>query len=261
MTTLVAASLGATGCLALKPDQDALVAKHASLEKRAEQDRAELRTLRADLDATRQRLDTALRASADRGDALVSSEQRLNALVGRLDEVAHGNEELKRELTATRDELSQRVDELKRAQLQQAAPLPSVPGDRTRHLAALDEAVARKEWAAVRVLAPEFVNRYPTDEKADDALFAVAQADMEEGRPVSALGSFNRFLKLYPKSARLDAVLLSMGNAYLALHDCDNAQSALSACEARFAKRATGKECAAKLATIKAKPPGLCAPK
>ena len=259
---IAAAVLFTPACMATQQEHDALVAKSAQMEKDVAQSRAEVVAMRADLEATRQRLDNALRANADSSSDFLTSKQRLNDLAGRVDEVNHGVEELRRDVGASRTELYARIDELKRASAPApAAPAPLVvPADRAAHLKALEDAYGKREWPAVRVLAPEYVNRYATDDKADEALFYVGSADLQDGRPSSALGQFNRLLKLFPRSNVLDKTLFAMGDAYLMMHDCANAKVAYDACEKRFSKDKIGTDAKAKLDQIGKNPPGLCAP-
>ncbi len=255
--------LMAAGCLPMmQRDQDALAAKNEQIEKDVAQARAEVVAMRADLEATRQRLDNALRANADSSGDLLASKQRINDLAGRVDEVTHGVDDLRRDVAASRTELYSRLDELKRSQ-QPAAPAPApiaVPAEKAAHYKQLEEAHGKRDWATVRALGPEYVNRYAGDDKADEALFYMGAADLQDGRPSSALGQFNRLLKLYPRSNMLDRTLLAMGDAYLMMHDCANAKLAYDACEKRFAKDKVGAEAKGKMDQIAKNPPGMCAP-
>lgn len=265
LALLVTTALLATGCLVSKPEHDALVAKSAQMEKDTTQSRAEILALRGDLEATRARLDNALRANADATGDSMTSKQRLNDLAGRVDEVKHSNEELRRDVTSSRTELHARIDELKRSHQAPAAAVPppapiTAPADKAAHFKQLEDAYEKKDWVTVRALAPEFVNRYPSDDKADESLFYVGSADLQDGRPSSALGQFNRLLKLFPRSNVLDRTLNAMGDAYLLMHDCTNAKLAYDACEKRFAKDKTGTEAKAKMDQIGKNPPGMCAP-
>lgn len=254
-----------SGCVVTQRDHDALAAKTAQVEKDAAQARAEVNAVKADLEATRQRLDNALRANADSSGDMIASKQRLNDLAGRVDEVSHGIDELRRDVGASRTELYARLDELKRTQpaTAPAAPAPApitAPADRAAHYKQLEDAHAKKDWSTVRALGPEYVNRYPTDDRADEAIFFVGSADLQDGRPSSALGQFNRLLKLFPRSNVLDRTLFAMGDAYLLMHDCVNAKVAYDACEKRFAKDKIGAEARAKMEQIAKNPPGMCAP-
>lgn len=256
LSLVVAAAFVLPACVSQR-DHDAFAAK---TEKELEKSRAEVQALRADLEATRGRLDNALRASADSSSDVMSSKARMNDLMGRFDELQHGVDELKRDVGASRTELYARIDELKRSQTAAAAPPVTVPQDKNAHYNALTAAYGKKDFAGVRALGPEFVNRYPTDERADEALYMTGNADLEEGRPSSALGHYNRLLKLFPRSKALGKTLYDMGDAYLMLHDCGNAKTAFDAVEKRYPKEKLGTDARAKLTNIAKNPPGLCAP-
>jgi TolA-binding protein len=263
--TLVVLGLSSSGCFVMQREHEAVAARAAEAEKQANAARTEVTALRADLEATRQRLDNALRANADSSSETMTTKQRLNDLAGRVDEANHGVEELRRDVGATRTEIYAKMDDLKRAQQTAAAPAPSpppvqIPQDKGAHYKQLDEAYGKKDWATVRALAPEYVNRYPTDDKADEALFFAGDADLSDGRPSSALGNFNRLLKLFPRSNVLDRTLYGMGEAYMMMHDCANAKLAYEACDRRFSKEKVGADSRAKLAVIAKNAPGTCAP-
>ncbi|MBX3187543.1 MAG: hypothetical protein KF819_11035 [Labilithrix sp.] len=250
------------GC-ALQRDHEALAARTAQVEKDLQRARVELAASRADLEATRQRLDNALRANADSSTDFVTSKQRINDLAGKLDEATHGVDDLRRDVSASRTELYARLDELKRAAPPPPAAAPpaiTAPADKAAHFKMIEDAHGRREWAPVRALAPEYVNRYPQDERADKALYFLGNADLQDGRPSSALGHFNRLLKLFPKSPVLDRTLFDMGEAYMMMHDCTNAKLAYDACEKRFTKDKIGDSARAKLQQITKNAPGLCAP-
>ncbi len=258
---LFAFSTLTAGC-ASQRDHEALVARTAQVEKDAAQANANVVALRVDLEATRQRLDNALRANADSSGDFIASKQRLNELAGKVDEVTHGIDDLRRDVGASRTELYARLDELKRVQpAPPPAPAPvTAPADKDSHYKQLEAAFGKKDWAAVRALGPDYVNRYPSDDKADEALFFLGSADLQDGRPSSALGQFNRLLKLFPRSNMLDRTLYGIGDAYLLMHDCVNAKVAFDACEKRFTKDKIGAESKAKLDQIAKNPPGMCAP-
>jgi TolA-binding protein len=256
----VCGALSGCGVFATENDHEAFVASVKEHDKVTD-DR--MKQLAADLAATRDRLDNALRANADRSSDLMSEKARLNQLSGRMDEVAHGVEEIRSTVAASRAEIDARFDAVKRAQDAVAAPAPppvAIPADKAKHYAALEAAGKAKDWTLVRTLGREYVNRYGTDEKADDVLYLMGTADLAEDRPSSALGEFNRLLKLYPKSDVLDKTLFEMGEAYFALHDCENAKLAYQTCASRFPKEKVGIDSKAKIAAIDKAPAGTCAP-
>jgi TolA-binding protein len=259
---LAVLALGPSGCgvFAMQRDQDAQAAKNAETSKKST---ADLAAMRADLDATRERLDNALRANADTGSDVMSEKARLNQLAGRIDEVAHSVDELNATIASMRTELDARIDELKRAQAVQSAPAPPpvvIPADKAAHYAAFEAAYKQKDWGLTRTLGHEYVGRYATDDKADDAVYMMGDADLQDGRPSSALGEFNRVLKQYPRSNVLDRTLFGMGEAYLAMHDCANAKLAFQACEGHFGREKIGAEAKKRTQAIDKLAPGSCAP-
>jgi TolA-binding protein len=256
----LAVALAGCGVFATEGDHEALAARVRDQDT-AQQER--MKQLAADLAATRDRLDNALRANADNGSDLVSEKARMNQLAGRIDEIAHEVDEMKSILAAARTEVDARIDALKRAQDVQPTPAPppiAIPPDKLLHYAAIEAAAKAKDWPLVRTLGHEYVNRYGTDDKADDVLYLMGTADLAEDHPSSALGEFNRLLKSYPRSDVLDKTLFGMGEAYFSIHDCENAKLAFSACESRFPREKMAADAKARISAIEHAPAGTCAP-
>jgi TolA-binding protein len=259
--------LGGCGLFVPTKDFDAQKAQVDALAKQVQADQADVATMKADLQATRDRLENALRANADTGSDLLSSKARINDLAGRNDELSHEIEELKRTAQETRTEVDTKLDAITRTQAatqqvtQAPAPPPvKIPADKATHYQSVEGAYAQKDWPLVRTLGHEYVTRYPVDDKADDVQFLLGDADLQDNRPTSSLGELNRLLKVYPHSDRLDRTLFDMGEAYLQLHDCANAKLAYGSVEQRFAREKVGSEAKARLQMIEHAPPGTCAP-
>jgi TolA-binding protein len=253
-------ALAGCGVFATEGDYEALATRVKDQDKVQEE---RIKQIAADLAATRDRLDNALRANADNGSDLVSEKARMNQLAGRIDEIAHNVDEVKSVLAAARTEVDARIDALKRAQDAQPTPGPppvTIPPDKLQHYAAIEAAGKVKDWALVRTLGHEYVNRYGTDDKADDVLYLMGTADLAEDHPSSALGEFNRLLKVYPRSNVLDKTLFEMGEAYFSIHDCENAKLAFSACESRFPREKIASEAREHITAIDHAPAGTCAP-
>jgi TolA-binding protein len=261
----VASSALASGCgvFPLQRDFDALKAQDEALAKRVKDDEADLAAIKADIQGTRDRLENALRANADTGSDLLSSKTRINDLAGRADELSHALEELRKNQQDTRNEIDTKLDAITRQQAVEKTPaLPPVqiPADKETHYQAVLGAYGQKDWPLVRTLGHEYVVRYSTDDKADDVQFLLGDADLQDNRPTSALGEFNRLLKVYPRSDKLDKTLFAMGEAYLQLHDCANAKLAFGAVEQRFAREKIGAQAKGRVAAIDHPAPGMCAP-
>jgi len=255
-----------TGCWASQQSVDATSSKVAADHQTIEAQQRQIQKLEQDLAATQQRLDNALRASADTGSDLMSEKQRINQVAGRLDEIDHGLGDVRRDLVSSRGEVDSRLDELKRAIDAQANKPPPVviPTDKAAHFAAMESARTGKDLTLARTLGREYVSRYPNDDKTDDVLFALGDLELADNHPAAALGEFNRVLKSqqnadarHPSNV-LAQTLLGMGNAYLSLHDCENAKLAFSACESRFSKEKAGQDAHSKLAIVAKPTPGMC---
>jgi TolA-binding protein len=259
---LAVASLSGCEELMTKSDRQAIVIRMAEMERGFA---AQMAQLHADLQATRNRLDTALQANAENGSDLLSEKSRLNELVGRIDETGHKLDELSSTVSAGRTELDSRLDQLTRAHAAQqpAAPPPPpviVPEPKPDHYAAFLAAVKAKDYPLLRTLGHEYVSRYATDEKADDVLYQIGKANLDDNHPASALGEWNRLLKLFPKSNMLERTLYGMGQAYETMHDCANAKLAYGTVVAHFPKGKLAAEARARTAAVSGLPAGACAP-
>jgi TolA-binding protein len=262
----VVAGWGSAGCGLFVPtmkEHKALEERSALLERRAEEERQELLTVKEQLDDTRKRLDAALKANADNGAEQFSDRAKLSNVQGRVDEQQQALDDLRRNIAQQRTEIDARLDELKRTEEAMHAPKPppvQVPADKAAHFAAVEQAHEQKDWALTRTLAREYAERYPDDDKTDDALYLSGDASMKDGRPSASLVDFNKVLKQFPKSNVLGQTLFAMGDAYLAMHDCGNARLAFAACESRFGKDPLGRDAKQRVKQIDAPPAGLCAP-
>ena len=80
------------------------------------------------------------------------------------------------------------------------------------------------------------------------------KADLDDGRPSSALGEWNRLLKLYPHSNILDKTLFGMGEAYDAMHDCTNAKLAYGTVVSHFPREKLATDARGRTAAVNALP-------
>ncbi len=245
---------------AMQRDHEALTARIAEEERATAALKKDVEGLKGTVEGAIARVDQALKANADRGADFMTERARLNTIAGRLDETSHAVDEVKKEVATTRAEQNARLDELKRNQEAHGAKTPpvAIPESQTAHHAALQAAYDKKEFNLLRSLGREYVNRYPNDEKADDVLFLMGDADVKEGRGASALGEFNRVLRFQPPSNVLGKTLLGMGEAYLLLKDCPNARLAYQAAAARFAKQPDGVVAKKKLEELDKPAAGTC---
>jgi TolA-binding protein len=170
------------------------------------------------------------RNSADLGTEVVELREKLGALEGQLAEIRN-------ELGTGRAGLQQRIDELAQ-QLQRVAsdtgvdlslPESEIPAEPSAHFQAGRDAFERRDYSRARSLFRVFVNRYPQNAKADDALYYIGASYMQEDRPQSAIPSFQKIIQDYRSGDMVDDTLLQMGEAFFALHACEEAKTAYEA--------------------------------
>ena len=259
---LAAAAPWLSGCgvFVMQRDHDELATKLSAHQAEVAELKKEVAGLKGEVEGAVARVDQALKVNADRGADFMTERARLNELAGRLDEANHAIEDLKKEVSSDRAEQNARLDELKRSQeVQPKQPPPvTIPDNAPAHFAAVQAAYDKKDNATMRALGREFVSRYPNDEKADDVLYLMGDADVREGHAASALGEFHRVLKIQPPSNVLGKTLLGMGDAYLQLKDCANAKLAYQAAASRFPKLPEGQAAKKKLDEVEKPAPGTC---
>ncbi|MGB5697323.1 MAG: tetratricopeptide repeat protein [Polyangiales bacterium] len=197
-----------------------------------------LDSLEADLEAKRKELEEALaeasrvlrRNSADQGLQIEELQQRLAVLEG---EIA----ELRNESTGSSQAQMQRSLELER-QLSEVAraagmdvPLEAseIPQSKSAHWDALSKAYRINKFSYARGLARVYVERYPKDDRADDAQYIIGSTYLKQGQPAAALGEFKKVLSSYRKGDAIDKTLYEMAQAFLQVRACNDAATALKA--------------------------------
>jgi len=250
------ALFGSMAVVALSPFFSGCWASSSEVDKLNQEltaSRADMKRLEGDLNATRTRLDNALKANAENGSDLLTSKQRIAQLNGKVEEATHVADEAKKEVALLRTEIA-------KSEARPAAPAIAIPSDKSAHFTATDDAYRRRDFGALRSLGGEYVSRYPNDEKSDIVLFYMGDADLKDGRPTTALSSFNRLLKAFPKSKTVPMTLFDMGEAYLALHNCQDARLAFTSSKSRAGTDPIGKDAEERIKKIDSKPAGLCTP-
>jgi TolA-binding protein len=197
-----------------------------------------LDALEQDLETKRKELQEALaeasrvlrRNSADQGLQIEEIQGRLAVLEG---EIA----ELRNEASGTIQAQAERSLELQRrlSEVARAAgldvPLDSseIPQSKSEHWEALSKAYKINKHSYARALARAYVERYPKDDRADDAQYIIGSSYLKQGQAAAALGEFQKVLSTYRKGDALDETLYDMSQAFLEVKSCNDAATALKA--------------------------------
>ena len=242
-------ALLASGCMsradgrAVQADLAAMTERMTTLEQRVEAQATELARL----------LETAnvvlLRNSADQGLALQQLRDQLGQLEGQIAETRHLAEmaerqstEQRREMTeqrqqldAQRQEIERRVDQIARAAGMDVTLQPSeIPRERAAHFQAGSQALRVGSHSYARALFREYVIRYPSDERADDAQYGIGSSYLQQNQPAAALGEFRRILTTYRTGDVMDKTLADMAEAFVLVRACADARQSLEALIAAY---------------------------
>jgi len=191
--------------------------------------------LEADLEARRKELEAALeeasrvlrRNSADQGLQIEEIIDRLALMEGEIAELRMQSTTLSKEQVS---ELQDRLSEVARA-AGMDVPIESsqIPDGKKQHYEAAVKAYRIKDNSYARALLRAYIERYPSDDKADDAQYMVGSSYLRQGQPAAALGEFRRMLSSYRKSDVLDKTLYDMARAFTQVKACNDAEAALKA--------------------------------
>lgn len=253
---------------AMQADLAAMTERMTTLEQRVEAQAAELAHL----------LETAngvlLRNSADQGMALQQLRDQLGQLEGQIAETRnmaemaerHATEqgremtETRQQLDAQRQEIERRVDQIARAAGMDVTLQPSeIPRDRAAHFQAGSQALRVGSHSYARALFREYVVRYPTDERADDAQYGVGQSYLQQNQPAAALGEFRRILSTYREGDVVDKTLADMAEAFVQVRACRDARQSLEALIAAYPQSTLVTRARNRLREISRLPASACA--
>jgi len=197
-----------------------------------------LDSLENDLETKRKELEEALaeasrvlrRNSADQGLQIERIQQRLATIDGQLAELRNESVGATQEQAERSLELQRRLSEVARA-AGMDVPLDTtdIPKSKSAHWDALQKAYRINKHSYARSLARAYLERYPKDDKADDAQYIIGSSYLKQGQAAAALGEFQKVLSTYRRGDALDDTLYDMAQAFLEVRSCNDAGTALKA--------------------------------
>jgi len=237
----VAGCVTATEGEAMRTETAALRARLDAMDKRDADGRQQLQRLRAVLDEA-----TALltRNSADVGAKAVKAETDIAALGGRIAELQHALDGVARELGAERVRLEARIAALEQGQTRLADTqqkvvdkvAPTIPEDKealwreaTVKMGAAQNEEARRFYRA-------FIQRFPQDSRAPQALVAVGQSFIAERRHAQATAELQKVLDAYPRAPEVPEAMWLLAATFVELKFCTDAKALLADLAKRYPK-------------------------
>jgi tol-pal system protein YbgF len=148
---------------------------------------------------------------------------------GKLDEMTHNLSGLMEQTAKAQASLDERLGKMSTKPGEYALDPSQVPADRSAHFTAAYEAYKVGEHDKARALFKEYLNRYPSDDKAGDAQYWIGASYLVQNKPATALGEYRKVIANFPKSPAVDTALYGMADAFYRLHACTDAKGAIDA--------------------------------
>ena len=260
-TLLVPLFLSASGCITLKKDHDAVVARVEQLEQnQAAQAEALARNLKkADelaqmLESKLQEAEALLRRNqADLGLRVQEIELILEQLRGAVENAEYVASAGAQELAELRRELDGRLGALE----QKLNEATNIPESKEGLWTEAERRMKQKRYPQARKLWRIYLSRYPGDAKIPQVRFQVGLSYFSERDFKAAIGEFYRVIQDHPEAAVLPDALYYSGLAFAKLGQCRNAIAYFEALQRPQAKASERyKKAAAKQVAILKKDKG-----
>jgi tol-pal system protein YbgF len=185
---------------------------------------------------------------ANVGSQVADLQSKLADLVGQLAEARHIADELKKSFddfhaseNARLGDLEARVDKMAKP------PAPTIPDDKVglyedayKKFSAGQNADARKEFQL-------YIQRFPEDDKADNAQFWIAESYYNDKDFARAIGEYQKVIDRYPKGDAVDGAYFKDGLSAYQMKWCTDARAYLEALVKKFPKSTMVGDAKAKL--------------
>ena len=197
-----------------------------------------LDSLEDDLEVKRKELEEALaeasrvlrRNSADQGLQIEQIRERLAMMEGQIAELRNESSGASQAQAQRSLELQRRLSEVARAAgMDVALDSGEIPEKKSAHWEALSKSYRINKHSYTRALARAYVERYPKDERADNAQYMIGSSYLKQGQAAAALGEFQKVVSTYRKGDAIDETLYDMAQAFLEVRSCNDAGTALKA--------------------------------
>ena len=220
---LAGLALPASGCIALKADQDEIAREVDKLRKEVlaqSQNSTRGDELADQLEAKLKEVEELLRRNqADLGLRVDNLEVEVQELRGQAENADYVASATRQELTEARADIEQRLQALE-AKLDEAT---SIPENKTELLAEAEKQFAAKKNKQARKLWRTYESRYPGDPKMAEVRFKIGLTYFSERDYKAALGEFYQIVQDTPDAEVIPDALYYSGLSFAKLGQCQNA--------------------------------------
>lgn len=218
---------------ALRRDVDALKSnvetRQAELSETVKKAEAELAKVEA---ATAEATKLLTRNSADVGAQVLDVRATLEKVEGQLAEASAAIEALRKEMGEYRAQTDVKLEALGNpASKSQAAP---VPEDKQQLYAQAEEKLQAGHYEDARRLLRTYLNRFGSDDQADNAQLMLGESYFREEKFAAAIGEFQKVIDNFPKGDSVDDAFFKNGQAFFKLKYCTDGRVFLQELIRRF---------------------------
>ncbi len=240
----------------MQADINALRVRLDEIDKRDREYKEQVVRLRKVLDEA-----TALltRNSADVGAKAAKSEQDIQAIQGRIEEIAHSIDLETRQATEARTQFESRLAALEQTQNKIVDRVaPEMPNDKDQLWAQAGQRLASGQRDDGRRFYRVFIQRFPQDPRASQAHLAIGMSFVQESKYANAAAEFQKVLQDYPTSPEVPEAMWQLSLAFVQLKFCGDAKALLSDLVKRYPKSARAADARGELKSIAKLPKSSC---
>ncbi len=240
----------------MRTDINALRVRLDEIDKRDKEYKEQVVRLRKVLDEA-----TALltRNSADVGAKAAKSEQDIQALQGRIEEIGHSIDLETRQATEARTQFESRLASLEQTQNKIVDRVaPEMPNDKEQLWAQAGQRLASGQRDDGRRFYRVFIQRFPQDPRAAQAHLAIGMSFVQESKYPNAAAEFQKVLQDYPSGPEVPEAMWQLSLAFVQLRFCGDAKALLSDLVKRYPKSARAADARGELKSIAKLPKSSC---
>jgi TolA-binding protein len=199
------------------------------------------------------------RNSADVGAKVAKSEQDIAALQGRIEEIAHNEEQQTRQSTESQNRLETRLAALEQTQNKIVDRVaPEMPTDKDQLWTQAGQRLASGQRDEGRRFYRVFIQRFPQDPRAPQAYVAIGMSFVQEGKYPNAAAEFQKVLNTYPSSPEVPEAMWQLALSFVQLHFCTDARALLSDIVKRYPRSPRATDAKGELKSIGKLPKSAC---
>jgi len=199
------------------------------------------------------------RNSADVGAKAAKAEADISVLQGRIEEIAHAQEQRDRQNSDERSRLDTRLAALEQTQTKIVDKVaPTLPDDKDTLWQQASTRLNGGQRDEGRRFYRVFIQRFPQDPRASQAYLAIGQSFVAESKYPNAAAEFQKVLDVYPRSPEVPEAMWQLSSAFIQLKFCTDARALLSDLVKRYPRSPRAAEAKNQIKTLARLPKSAC---